>query len=103
MFSRRSFFRRAAAIVAAVALAPEIAFGVKLPVQPKLDLHELFTVVYDIARNRKHIESIDIFTDSETAQRLQARVQSGELAVSFRLPDDWKPPIGIREQLESVR
>ncbi len=32
MFSRRSFFRRAAAIVAAVALAPEIAFNVRLRV-----------------------------------------------------------------------
>lgn len=30
MFTRRSFFRRVAAVVAAVALAPEIAFGRRL-------------------------------------------------------------------------
>lgn len=68
MTSRRSFFKRLASIVAVVAIAPEIAFARKLETTPvqKLDLQELFTVVYDLARSRRHQSGdIEILTDSK--------------------------------------
>lgn len=77
MMTKRSFFRRFGAIIAAVAIAPEIAFGVRLAVQPKvqtLDLFELIDSVYALARARKgmsSMETIDIYTDNEGVKALE--------------------------------
>ena len=70
MTSRRSFFKRLASLVAVVALAPEIAFSRKLETEAvqKLDLQELFTVVYDLARSRQREDGnigIEILTDAK--------------------------------------
>lgn len=66
IFSRRSFFRRATAIVAAVALAPEIAFSQKIeaivPAPP----------TWVPVLKPQHF---DIFTDRETADLLAAAMQ----------------------------
>lgn len=64
MNSRRGFFKRIAQAAAIIALAPQIAF--KAPT-PKLNLDELFHQAYSI----RHTDTIEIFTDRYTAQRIQ--------------------------------
>ena len=67
MNSRRSFFKRLAAVVAVVALAPEIAFSKRLEL-PKLDLQKFISELYDLARSRRgQAETIDILCDEQTA------------------------------------
>lgn len=51
IFNRRSFFRHVTEIVAAVALAPEIAFGCKLPTISHNVSHNEFVVGWDIGAN----------------------------------------------------
>ena len=66
MITRRSFFRRLAAVVAAVAIAPEIAFRHKLDLA-KLDIRELHQCLYDLMRRREQRQTFVIFTDKETS------------------------------------
>lgn len=47
MNSRRKFFARIAAVAATVAMAPEIAFGVKFE-NPQLDMDEMVRLFYAI-------------------------------------------------------
>jgi len=55
MIERRAFFKKMAAIMVAVALAPEICFRIKLdlPSAPKSDLMEYFELYYDLMRVRR--------------------------------------------------
>ena len=103
MTSRRSFFKRLASIVAVVALAPEIAFGRKLEAvsAPELDLQELFTVVYDLARSRKKSDGeigIEILTDSKGVEAWNKVYGKQPLKV-IHYDLTSKKPIGIYEQL----
>lgn len=52
MNTRRKFFARIAAGIAALALAPEIAFGVKLQ-QPALDIDEMINLLYKLKIRRE--------------------------------------------------
>lgn len=92
--TKRSFFRRFGAIIATIALAPEIAFNVKLPIQPTLDLGELFDNVYAIMRARRSVDVIDIYTD-----RLGKAVCDVDMKKCGTVGG---PPVGILEQLQSM-
>ncbi len=70
MLSRRSLFRRLAAFAAVVALAPEIAFASKLTPQLELNLDELFSQVYNLARMHPKPHLIDVWTDRATANKM---------------------------------
>jgi hypothetical protein len=77
MNSRRSFFKRIAAAVAVVALAPQLAFRQKLALPvvevPAINMQELFDTLYGVQRNRMFMgnpETIDIFTDADTAKQI---------------------------------
>lgn len=76
--SRRSFFKRAAAVVATLALAQEIAFGRQLAAElPKLDLEEMFRLIYQIKRKREQYqyEPPTLLMDSESALSFQDAFQ----------------------------
>lgn len=72
MNSRRSFFKRLAAIAAVVALAPEIAFGTRLKTAP-LDFDQIFHTCYELTRARSYCSDkyIDILTDRATAEAIR--------------------------------
>lgn len=103
MIGRRSFFKKFSAIVAIVALAPEIAFRYRpeLPAAPPLDLHELIERVYAIARARQHgdAELIDIYTDAEGARIWQEQFPKAMIRY-VKLHDRQE---GIWAQLEKCR
>lgn len=97
MQSRRSFFARLGALVAVVAMAPEIAFSAKLDVQPKLNLEELFERVYAIARSRLHQPAIDVFTDRQVLTALYSEMDKAYES-PFLEPVNLQV-LGIYEQL----
>lgn len=72
MNSRRSFFKRFAAAVAIVALAPQIAFKATLE-KPAIqyEMDRLFQTLYEVKSTRPHSDTIDIFTDRRTAGQIQ--------------------------------
>lgn len=79
--SRRSFFKRAAAAVATLALAQEIAFGRQLATElPKIDLGEMFRLIYQIKRKREQCwhESPTLLMDSESAKSFQDAFQKND-------------------------
>ncbi len=110
-------FKRLAAVVAVVALAPEIAFARRLNLQPaveSLDLHEMISIVYRLARARGSEEyaMFEVVTDCETAQKMErawARHGSDYKLVPQPIigipanvePSPWRHQIGILEQLRN--
>ncbi len=106
MQTRRSFFSRLGALVAVVAMAPEIAFSARLDIQQKLNLEEFFQSVYAIARARSHQPQIDIFTDRAGLDALYGATGAPELANLFTEPLDMKVcghSVGVYEQLRACR
>ena len=96
MQTRRSFFSRLGAMVAVVALAPQIAFARNLDVQPKLNLQELFDAVYRIARLRQNHPTIDIITDRAGLEALGYKLPTSDDAPPFALTGKR---LGVYEQL----
>ena len=115
MLSRRSLLRGLGAIIAAVALALEIAFTRKLAlpvaVAPPLDLQEMFCLVYDLAKKRKLVSTIDIYTDSVGVKALEAQLGISHYAVEWGVGkpgediviENWNEPVGILEQLRAAQ
>jgi hypothetical protein len=86
VLSRRSWLKRFGAIVATVALAPEIAFRAKLEVTPVTfipppayvtNLHDYLDKFYQLARARGQYPEIDIWTDRATAEKIHNAVNRG--------------------------
>jgi hypothetical protein len=111
MQTRRSFFSRLGALVAVVAMAPEIAFSAKLDVQPKLDLQQLMDNFYAIVRARSNQPQIEIWTDNAGLDALYAMTGKAPESIFFDVPDMTKfgkvtgvyEPLGIYEQLRECR
>lgn len=70
MTTRRLFFRRLAAIAAAVALAPEIAFRAKLNL-PKSELMAMFDSLYAQMQHKSRPAMIDFYVDAATGEKFQ--------------------------------
>lgn len=112
MFSRRSFFRKVAAVVAAVALAPELAFGplnvTKRVVRNALNLPELLAQCYAIKRQREALggsDKIDFWCSREQVQELLNKHPG--MVVEPSTWDEWanyRPSVtGIYEQMKKCR
>jgi hypothetical protein len=103
MQNRRSFFNRIATIVAIVALAPEIAFRARIQFEyaPKLDLQEMISSIYKIARERAKSapsDEIMILTDAIGAEVWQCEYPKA--MVRYYNANFNKSIVGIYEQLK---
>lgn len=105
--TKRSFFRRFGAIIAAVALAPEIAFGAKLdlPTTPPLDLQEMIANVYSMLRARKVVDTMDIYTDRLGVAAIEQWAVMGvdmKKCGTVGIANFRSPSLGILEQLQAM-
>lgn len=112
MFSRRSFLRKVAAVVAAAALAPEIAFGAlnvtKRVVRNALNLPELLAQCYAIKRQREALDAsdkIDFWCSREQLNEILNKCP--EMVAEPSTWDEWanyQPSVtGIYEQMKKCR
>lgn len=99
MTTRRSFFRRVAAVVAAVALAPEIAFGVKLPVRPVMA--DMFRHDFEISACGTQVTGLYDFIIMEW-NRAQAKTGQGFVKFPASTQTNIKANTLSQRELEAV-